>query len=260
MFTMQKATYVADMNNIRLFVCSLVLLACQFAETRGNEKTRAMCSYTVLFAQWNSCFSAFDRENATSLYCRERESSSCGQSGSTQKEKQIVLAKSMKEWTFAEEQLNLKTFPIEGETRNFVRRDIKGAIFSNVIPTPFKTKPQLAAYSPSVISDILDMHPKSIVKSEDFLHFVSGAIILNGSAPLAHRYGGHQFGYWAEQLGDGRAHLLGEYVNRNGERWELQLKGSGKTPYSRDGDGRAVIRSSVREFLASEAMHYLGNI
>ncbi|MEQ2270381.1 hypothetical protein XENORESO_012890, partial [Xenotaenia resolanae] len=65
------------------------------------------------------------------------------------------------------------------------------------------------------------------------------------------------FGYWAGQLGDGRAHLLGQYLNRNGETWELQLKGSGKTPYSRFGDGRAVIRSSVREFLCSEAMHFL---
>lgn len=63
---------------------------------------------------------------------------------------------------------------------------------------------------------------------------------------------------WAGQLGDGRAHWLGEYVNAKGERWELQLKGSGLTPYSRTADGRAVIRSSVREFLASEAMHYLG--
>lgn len=74
------------------------------------------------------------------------------------------------------------------------------------------------------------------------------------------RYGGHQFGYWAGQLGDGRAVMLGEYVNRKGERWELQLKGSGLTPYSRRGDGRAVIRSSVREFLCSEAMHALGEL
>ena len=72
------------------------------------------------------------------------------------------------------------------------------------------------------------------------------------------RYGGYQFGYWAGQLGDGRAHLLGEYLNTRGERLELQLKGSGRTPYSRFGDGRAVLRSSVREFLCSEAMHHLG--
>ena len=64
--------------------------------------------------------------------------------------------------------------------------------------------------------------------------------------------------FQADQLGDGRAHLLGEFVNAGGERWELQLKGSGRTPYSRQGDGRAVLRSSLREFLCSEAMFYLG--
>jgi uncharacterized protein YdiU (UPF0061 family) len=82
---------------------------------------------------------------------------------------------------------------------------------------------------------------------------------MPGYTPLAHRYGGHQFGYWAGQLGDGRALLIGEYKNNKGERWELQLKGQGKTPYSRTADGRAVIRSSVREFLCSEAMYHLGN-
>jgi len=87
---------------------------------------------------------------------------------------------------------------------------------------------------------------------------VAGSRVLPGSVPMAHRYGGHQFGYWANQLGDGRAILLGEYLNNKGERWELQLKGSGPTPYSRFADGRAVLRSSVREFLCSEAMHYLG--
>lgn len=79
-----------------------------------------------------------------------------------------------------------------------------------------------------------------------------------GMNPYAMCYGGHQFGSWAGQLGDGRAISLGEYVNKKGERWEIQLKGAGKTPYSRFADGRAVLRSSVREFLCSEAMYYLG--
>lgn len=78
-----------------------------------------------------------------------------------------------------------------------------------------------------------------------------------GMVPYAMCYGGHQFGGWAGQLGDGRAIALGEYVNGDGERWEMQLKGAGKTPYSRFADGRAVLRSSVREFLCSEAMHCL---
>lgn len=79
-----------------------------------------------------------------------------------------------------------------------------------------------------------------------------------GMRTYAMCYGGHQFGSWAGQLGDGRAISMGEYVNERGQRWEVQLKGAGKTPYSRFADGRAVLRSSVREFLCSEAMHFLG--
>uniref|UniRef100_A0A6T8K5B8 Selenoprotein O n=1 Tax=Hemiselmis andersenii TaxID=464988 RepID=A0A6T8K5B8_HEMAN len=75
---------------------------------------------------------------------------------------------------------------------------------------------------------------------------------------MAMCYGGHQFGNWAGQLGDGRAMSLGEVINSKGERWELQLKGAGPTPYSRTADGRAVLRSSVREYLCSEAMYHLG--
>jgi uncharacterized protein YdiU (UPF0061 family) len=76
--------------------------------------------------------------------------------------------------------------------------------------------------------------------------------------PLATCYGGHQFGNWAGQLGDGRAINLGDVVNARGEHWTLQLKGAGPTPYSRTADGRAVLRSSIREFLCSEAMFHLG--
>jgi uncharacterized protein YdiU (UPF0061 family) len=76
--------------------------------------------------------------------------------------------------------------------------------------------------------------------------------------PYATCYGGHQFGNWAGQLGDGRAINLGEVLDVSGSRWEIQLKGAGPTPYSRMGDGRAVLRSSIREFLCSEAMHHLG--
>ena len=76
--------------------------------------------------------------------------------------------------------------------------------------------------------------------------------------PYAARYGGHQFGNWAGQLGDGRAITLGEVLTTSGERYDIQLKGAGRTPYSRTADGRAVLRSSVREFMCSEAMHYLG--
>lgn len=88
---------------------------------------------------------------------------------------------------------------------------------------------------------------------------LSGNIPLEGFDSYAQCYGGHQFGHWAGQLGDGRAITLTELIHpQSGERWELQLKGAGKTPYSRRADGRAVLRSSLREFVGSEAMAALG--
>jgi uncharacterized protein YdiU (UPF0061 family) len=93
----------------------------------------------------------------------------------------------------------------------------------------------------------------SWMESPDLLQALSGNLPISGTQPLASVYSGHQFGSWAGQLGDGRAILLGEASG-----WEIQLKGSGLTPYSRMGDGRAVLRSSIREFLCSEAMHALG--
>ena len=163
--------------------------------------------------------------------------------------------RTMKSWSFSEEQVLFSTFPLDPVKSNYVR-EVNNALFSIVSPTPLTKSVQLAVFSKEVLSDILDMDP-IITNDAEFLNMVSGNKINKGAVPLSHRYGGHQFGVWADQLGDGRAHLLGEYVNTKGERWELQLKGSGRTPYSRRGDGRAVIRSSVREFLCSEAMHYL---
>lgn len=95
------------------------------------------------------------------------------------------------------------------------------------------------------------------LESADTLAALTGNQPLPGTRPLASVYSGHQFGVWAGQLGDGRALLLGELQTPSGPR-EIQLKGAGKTPYSRMGDGRAVLRSSIREFLCSEAMHGLG--
>ncbi|KAL7746715.1 hypothetical protein RI367_007877, partial [Sorochytrium milnesiophthora] len=88
--------------------------------------------------------------------------------------------------------------------------------------------------------------------------YFSGNKLVPNSQPWSHCYGGHQFGSWAGQLGDGRAISLGEYVNKRGERWEVQLKGAGNTPYSRFGDGFAVLRSSIREYLCSEHFYALG--
>ncbi|MGI4777267.1 MAG: protein adenylyltransferase SelO [Janthinobacterium lividum] len=99
--------------------------------------------------------------------------------------------------------------------------------------------------------------PDGWLDSAAALEALAGNAVLPGSEPLASVYSGHQFGVWAGQLGDGRAILLGELDTPHGA-LELQLKGAGRTPYSRGGDGRAVLRSSIREFLCSEAMHGLG--
>ncbi len=96
------------------------------------------------------------------------------------------------------------------------------------------------------------------LNSEQALQALSGNTVLPGTRPLASVYSGHQFGVWAGQLGDGRALLLGDLPDSRGQRQEIQLKGAGLTPYSRSGDGRAVLRSSIREFLCSEAMAALG--
>ncbi|XP_064632790.1 protein adenylyltransferase SelO-like [Lineus longissimus] len=149
-----------------------------------------------------------------------------------------------------------EVFPLDSENENYVRQ-VRNAVFSKTDPTPMKTAVKLAGTSADALVDILDLDVE-VGRSKDFLEFVSGLLTMPGYSPLAHRYGGHQFGYWAGQLGDGRAIMIGEYKNSKGEKWELQLKGSGLTPYSRTADGRAVIRSSVREFLCSEAMYYLG--
>lgn len=144
--------------------------------------------------------------------------------------------------------------PGDPEKSNFTRV-INGACYSEVYPTRV-TAPRLVAYSPEV-AELLDLST-AFCESHEFTEVMAGNRLLDGMTPYATCYGGHQFGNWAGQLGDGRAINLGERVNRLGERWMLQLKGAGPTPYSRSADGRAVLRSSVREFLCSEAMHHLG--
>jgi serine/tyrosine/threonine adenylyltransferase len=120
------------------------------------------------------------------------------------------------------------------------------------VPLP---EPYLVALN-AALADELGMETSTLASAEGIAAFTGNAQ-LAGARPLATVYSGHQFGVWAGQLGDGRALLLGEVQTPAGAR-ELQLKGSGRTPYSRMGDGRAVLRSSIREFLASEAMNGLG--
>ena len=134
-------------------------------------------------------------------------------------------------------------------------REVRDALYSRVAPTPV-ADPRLLAWSRETAA-LLDLDEADIATPE-FAQVFGGNALLEGMQPYAANYGGHQFGHWAGQLGDGRAISLGEAINAAGQRWELQLKGAGPTPYSRHADGRAVLRSSIREFLCSEAMHHLG--
>ncbi|KAE9463219.1 hypothetical protein C3L33_04869, partial [Rhododendron williamsianum] len=149
----------------------------------------------------------------------------------------------------------VRELPGDPKTLN-IPRQVFHACYTKVNPSVEVENPQLVAWSESV-AELLDLDPKEFERP-DFPLIFSGASPLVGAVPYAQCYGGHQFGMWAGQLGDGRAITLGEVLNANSERWELQLKGAGKTPYSRFADGLAVLRSSIREFLCSEAMHSLG--
>ena len=127
---------------------------------------------------------------------------------------------------------------------------------SRLVPTPFSMPPYLVSFN-SAAAALIDLDPNEAARPE-FADYFSGNRLLPGSDPLAMLYSGHQFGHYVPRLGDGRAILLGEVRNLQGEKWDLHLKGAGQTPYSRDGDGRAVLRSTIREYLCGEAMHGLG--
>ena len=148
----------------------------------------------------------------------------------------------------------VRALPGDPETGS-QRRQVEGALWSRVAPTPVAA-PRLLAHSREM-ADALGIDAGTVL-SQDFADVFGGNALVDGMQPFASNYGGHQFGHWAGQLGDGRAISLGEGVAPDGRRWELQLKGAGPTPYSRTADGRAVLRSSIREFLCSEAMHHLG--
>ncbi|MFZ0870745.1 MAG: protein adenylyltransferase SelO family protein, partial [Rhodanobacter sp.] len=145
---------------------------------------------------------------------------------------------------------------VPGDTERGPRlRQVEGALYSQVDPTPVAA-PRVLAHSAEMAAAL--GFSEADIATPEFAQIFGGNALLEGMQPYAANYGGHQFGHWAGQLGDGRAISLGEVINASGERWELQLKGAGLTPYSRGADGRAVLRSSVREFLCSEAMHHLG--
>ncbi|PIN18969.1 putative protein (YdiU family) [Handroanthus impetiginosus] len=146
---------------------------------------------------------------------------------------------------------------LPGDPRtDIIPREVLHSCYTKVSPSVQVDNPQLVAWSDSV-AELFNLDPEEFERP-DFPQIFSGALPLVGAMPYAQCYGGHQFGMWAGQLGDGRAVTLGEVLNSRSQRWELQLKGAGRTPYSRFADGLAVLRSSIREFLCSEAMHSLG--
>ncbi len=148
----------------------------------------------------------------------------------------------------------VRAMPGDSDRRN-VSRQTPGVSYSPVDPTPVAA-PSLLAWSDAA-GDLLGV-TRPALGPGPVADVLAGNRLLPGMRPYAARYGGHQFGHWADQLGDGRAITLGEVRGASGQVLELQLKGAGPTPYSRRADGRAVLRSSVREFLCSEAMHALG--
>jgi len=141
----------------------------------------------------------------------------------------------------------VRELPGDDDARNHPRQ-VLGALWSPVMPTPVAA-PRLLAYSIEMARELgLD---DDELRSPPWIAALSGNALLPGMSAYATCYGGHQFGNWARQLGDGRAIYLGETVNACGQRFELQLKGAGPTPYSRSADGRAVLRSSLRRLRSS---------
>ncbi len=139
------------------------------------------------------------------------------------------------------------------ESGSLTPRQTPGVMYSKTMPTPV-SNPKLLAWSHDLAEKLGIAEPAD----ENDIAILAGNLVTPGMQPYAACYAGHQFGNWAGQLGDGRAITLGEWLAPDNTSWELQLKGAGQTAYSRRADGRAVLRSSVREYLMSEAMHYLG--
>src|SRR5271168_270779 len=127
--------------------------------------------------------------------------------------------------------------------------------FARLAPAP-ATKPRLIKFNESLASE-LGVNAQGLEPDEVAAVF-AGNVMPPGAEPIALAYAGHQFGSFVPQLGDGRAILLGEVVARDGRRFDIQLKGSGRTPFSRQGDGRAALGPVLREYVVSEAMAALG--
>jgi uncharacterized protein YdiU (UPF0061 family) len=127
--------------------------------------------------------------------------------------------------------------------------------YQEVEPT-FFNNPHLATFNKEV-ARLIDLDPSESEKPH-FADYICGKNTIPGTKPIAMYYTGHQFGVYNMHIGDGRAILLGEIINSNGQKWDLHLKGAGRTRFARQFDGRAVLRSCIREYLCGEAMHHLG--
>ncbi|GAX75938.1 hypothetical protein CEUSTIGMA_g3381.t1 [Chlamydomonas eustigma] len=150
----------------------------------------------------------------------------------------------------------LRCLPFDEASKDVLEsRLVRNACFCSVQLQPLESPIIISCSEESL--ELLDVTPE-VVLSPSFASQMSGSSLIPSSQPAAHCYAGHQFGNFSGQLGDGAAMYLGEVINLRGQRWELQLKGAGRTPFSRAGDGRKVLRSSLREFLCSEAMYHLG--
>src|SRR5271154_5218893 len=127
--------------------------------------------------------------------------------------------------------------------------------YSRLDPTPVQA-PRLVKVNVELARN-LGLHPDALANARG-VEILAGNRVAEGAEPLALAYAGHQFGHFVPQLGDGRTNLLGEVMGRDGVRYDIQLKGSGPTPFSRRGDGRAALGPVLREYILSEAMAALG--
>ncbi|MBA4148500.1 MAG: YdiU family protein, partial [Verrucomicrobia bacterium] len=130
---------------------------------------------------------------------------------------------------------------------------LPAGFFASVSPTPVSSPRLVLLNRP--LAEELGLDPAVLAQSENAAWF-AGNVLPPGASPIAQAYAGHQYGNFV-RLGDGRAILLGEQITPRGERFDIQLKGSGPTPYSRRGDGRAALGPMLREYIISEAMHAL---
>ena len=133
--------------------------------------------------------------------------------------------------------------------------------FQNILPTSV-VKPELLLWNTPLAKQLgiseLAMSENSAQENKLLAQYFSGNQLIEGSKPIAQAYSGHQFGHFNPQLGDGRAHLLGDLTDHQGQPWDVQLKGSGTSNFSRQGDGRCALGPALREFIMSEAMFALG--